>query len=93
MTADVKLGLIVDLMSDVDSIQSSLTPLFDTLIWPRAQSVASDAAPLRACLDAACAKIKAKLEPFVEFIIGAVSAANFHCKSECHYITISENES
>ena len=61
----------MDLMSDVDSIHASLTPLFDSLIWPRAHSASGgDAAPLRACFVAACAKMKAKLEPFVEYIIG-----------------------
>lgn len=74
LTPEVKLGLIVDLMSDVDSICASLPLLFDSWIWPRARLAGGDAAEdaLRDCLDAACQKIRAKLEPFVEFIIGVL---------------------
>ena len=72
MSPEAKLGFIVDLMSDVDLIRSSLDPLFDSVIWPRAHVAAGgDSAPFRACLDAACAKMKSKLEPFVAFIIGS----------------------
>ena len=71
MKPEARLALIVDLMSDVDLIHSSLEPLFDSVIWPRAHVAAGgDPAPFRACLDAACAKMKTRLEPFVEFIIG-----------------------
>ena len=73
MTPQERLNLIVDLMSDVDLIRTSMTPLFDTVIWPCAHvAAAGDATPFRQCIDASCEKMKTKLEPFVEFIIGMV---------------------
>jgi len=67
MTPQERLNLIVDLMSDVDLIRTSMTPLFDTVIWPRAHVAAGgDATPFRQCIDASCEKMKTKLEPFEE---------------------------
>ena len=71
MTPEAKLGLIVDLMSDVTTIRASTAPLFDSRIWPHAHGAGGgDPAPFHAAIDAACANMKANLEPFVEFIIG-----------------------